>query len=553
MSKKTLFLVTGAVVLIVFLGVARAIQVHLQESYAEHQRAEQMAKAQDAMKQLQQQLGAYSQMQQNMPNFANVPNMANMNMPAGNYSPAAQMAMVKLMQKGISPSTAMMLTQAKAQVISQSNTSLRYTLTFPNGVSSDTTLNITPDQKYSPTPVELERARRTGHAIYHVKLSAKAESETKIHLILQYFVPNSEIPVNLLQRIHGQSAADFQIVPSVYADEGNTGAGIAQDTGIEIAKEFLKEHAEHTKYAKELPVPLSRMVDVLNAFKKEEDHIGWLDELAELSECAENPTNPLTQKAYNEDPGAKEQALNSVASSHADVTQASFMRFLNLATSVATDLVDGPLGAITAPVSSYNDEALKGIAEDRINDAKKSVVDCNPYKGYGDIYPPLHGQIEYLYKKDSPSSGDNWKRTNTLEKQIVADVELGFDENGRNKSGVNGTGTFESKQSGGYQNAMGQTDDFQTLTGPVTVYAQLGGSGVVGWIRLDIGGQNLHGVMQHTSTFGQGGTEHSEWDGGQADTTCKFTNVNLRKGGTYSSFSEGEGGYGTCKIVLIPK
>jgi len=88
MSKKTLFLITGAVVLVVFLGIARAIQVHIEESAAELHRAEQMAKAQDAMKQLQQQLGAYSHMQQNMPKPANMPNLANMNLPGPSISTA---------------------------------------------------------------------------------------------------------------------------------------------------------------------------------------------------------------------------------------------------------------------------------------------------------------------------------------------------------------------------------------------------------------------------------------------------------------------------------
>ena len=555
MSKKTLFLIVGAVVLVVAFVGARAIYVYLQEQAEQRQREEQIAKAQEAMKQWQQQLGVYSQMQQNMPNLANLPNMANFNMPSGNYSPAVQIAMMKLMQKGnIPPSVAALLSQAKAQVLSQSNTTLRYTLVFPNGVSADTTLTITPDQKYTPTPAELARSHRTGHTIYNVKLSAKPESETKTHLVLQYFVPYSEVPANLQQRLHGQSAANFHFVPPVFADEGNMGVGIAQDTGIEIAKEVLKENAEHTKLAKEFPTPLSRFVDLLNAFKKEQDHIDWLDEFAELRECAENPTNPLTQKAYNDNPAYKEQTLNNLAEAHSDVSQATAMRFLNLATSVATDLVDGPLGAVTAPVSSYNDEALKGIAENRINDIKKSVTDCNPFKGYGDMYPPLHGKVEYLYNRTWNESKDNWTRVRTEQRRLTAEVELGFDENGRNNSGVNGTGKYQQNGQDKYTNPKGYSEDKSALEGPVEVYAQLGGSGSVGWVQLGMGGQTMHGITDHTDTFGsKPNIIHNEWDNGGGGVTCKFTNVNLRKGGTYSSFVESDEGFGTCKIELTPK
>jgi len=555
MSKKTLFLIVGTVVLVAALIGIRAIQVYVQEQSEAHQRAEQMAKARDAMKQWQQQLGAFSQAQQNMPNLANLPNMANMTMPAGNYSPAAQIAMMKLMQKGnVPPSVAAQLIQAKAQVISQSNTSLRYTLSFPNGVSTDTTVTITPDQKYSPTAAELTQSRRTGHQIYNVKLSAKTESETKSHIILQYFVPFSEVPPTLQQRLHGQSAANFHFVPPVFADEGNMGVGIAQDTGIEIAKEVLKENAEHTKLAKEFPAPLSRFVDLLNAFKKEQDHIDWLDELAELKDCVENPTNPLTKKAFDENPAYKDQTLNNLADAHADVTAATAMRFLNLETSVATDLAEGPLGAMTAPVSSYNDEALKGIAENRINEAKKGITDCNPYKGYGDIYPPLRGKVEYLYNRTWNEGKDNWTRVRTVQRKLTAEVELGFDENNRNNSGVNGTGEYQQKDQSKYTNPKGYADDKSTIEGPVEVYAQLGGTGSIGWVQLGMGGQTMHGVTEHTDTFGsKPNIIHNEWDNGGGGVTCKFTNVNLQKGGTYSSFVESDEGFGTCKIELTPK
>lgn len=561
MSKKTLLLIAISFVVLVALVGARSAYVYIQEQSEAHQREEQIAQAQkaaqDAMKQWQQQIGAYSQMQQNMPNFANLPNMANLpnfaNMP-GAYSPASQMAMAKLMQSGVGMGIASYLMQAKSQILAQSNNSVRYSLTFPNGVSSESTITITPNQSYSLTPSELALAQKTGRHVFNVHLSSKKESDTKARILLTYFVPNSAIPANMQQRLQNKSAHLFSFVPSVYADESGPGVGIAQDTGIEIAKEILKEKAEDTKLAKEFPVPLSRFVDLLNAFKKSQDHIGWLDEFNELQDCVENPTNPLTQKAYNENPAYKQQTLDNLAEAHSDVTQATAMRFLNLATSVATDLVDGPLGAITAPVSSYNDDALKGVAENRINDIKKSVTDCNPYKGYGDMYPPLHGKVEYLYNRTWNEAKDNWNRVRTEKRTLTAEVELGFDENGNNNSGVNGTGEYKQQGNDKYTNPKGYSEDKSTIEGPVEVHAQLGGSGSVGWVQLGMGGQTMHGITDHTDTFGsKPNINHSEWNNGGGGVTCKFTGVNLQKGGTYSSFVESDEGFGTCKIELTPK
>jgi hypothetical protein len=107
---------------------------------------------------------------------------------------------------------------------------------------------------------------------------------------------------------------------------------------------------------------------------------------------------------------------------------------------------------------------------------------------------------------------------------------------------------------GKYTNPKGYAEDKSTIDGPVEVYAQLGGSGSVGWVQLSMGGQTMHGTTDHTDTFGsKPNISHSEWDNGGGGVTCKFTGVNLQKGGTYSSFVESDNGFGTCKIELTPK
>src|SRR5579871_2984604 len=182
MSKKPLLIAAISFVSLVILITARAAYVYVKEQSEAHQREEQFAKAQqaaqDAMKQWQQQMGAYSQMQQNVPNLANLPNMANMpnfsSMP-GVYSPASQVAMARLMQSGVGMGVASYLVQAKAQVLSQSNNSVRYSLTFPNGVYSESTVTITPNQHYSPSSAELAIAQKTGRHVFDVHLSSERE------------------------------------------------------------------------------------------------------------------------------------------------------------------------------------------------------------------------------------------------------------------------------------------------------------------------------------------------------------------------------------------
>jgi hypothetical protein len=199
---------------------------------------------------------------------------------------------------GIPIGIANYLTQAKAQVLGQTNTSAHFILTFGNDLTSDETITLTPNQPYTPTPVEMAESGQ--RPVYQGKFSVEYESETKARVHLQYFVPNTAVPADLQRRMQSSTAQWFQLVPSASAQEGggsSMGMNVASDTAVEVTKEVLKQTAEHGKLSKEFPTPLSRLVDILNAFKKEQEHVAWLDELAELQDCAANPTNPLTPES----------------------------------------------------------------------------------------------------------------------------------------------------------------------------------------------------------------------------------------------------------------
>ncbi len=384
----------GSVVLVVIVLAGWGLKTLLARPKSPQETMEEFAR--QAQAQAQAQARAAGQ----MPDMAKLASLAALS--DSNLSPAAQMAMLQLVQKHqVSMTTAAYLVQAKAKVLSQSSNSVRYSLTFPDGVTSETTITLTPGQSYSPTAAEIARAQKTGVQAYRVQFSARTESETKAHMTLRYFVPDAAMPPSLQQRLQNKSASFLQLVPSAYAD-GNLGIDVVSDTGVEVTKEVLKQAAEHGNLSKEFPTPLSRFVDLANAFKKETEHLDWIDQLNFLDYCANNPTNPLTQKAYQQDPNYQKQTMQGLQDARSDVMQMTAMRFLNLATSVATDLVDGPMGAITAPVSSYNDGTLKGMADDRINEVKKQFPECKPADRFEPgQYQPMQGNFTYSYNLTS--------------------------------------------------------------------------------------------------------------------------------------------------------
>ena len=224
--------ILGGVVLVVIVLAGWGLKAMLARPKTPQETMEQFAR------QAQAQAQAYSQGQVQMPDMSKLANL-NMAGTTGNLNPAAQMAMLKLVQKGqISMVTAAYLSQAKAQILSQSSNSVRYSLTFPDGVTSETTITLTPGQTYSPNPQEIAQAQKTGVQAYRVQFSAKTESETKARMTLRYFVPDTAMPAGLQQRLQNKSAAFFQLIPSANA-EGNLGIDVVSDTGVEVTKEVL--------------------------------------------------------------------------------------------------------------------------------------------------------------------------------------------------------------------------------------------------------------------------------------------------------------------------
>lgn len=455
---------------------------------------------------------------------------------------------IKLMtQYHLTPQAAIYIAQAKTQLVGQTDTSIHYIQTFSNDMRADTTITIVPDQHYTPTQDDLARAERIHTQIYNVRFSEASDGENKERITLQYFVPYSNVPLDLKQRIHAQSAASgthfFDLVPRAWAQEGgggNMGMNVATDTAMESLKEFLKQKAEHKSLAKQFPVPLSRLMDILKAFKLEQEQRAWMEELDELEDCARNPTNPLTQKAYNDDPSYGDQVANGVTQGRADVTAMTGMRFVNLATAVATDLAEGPVGAATTPISSYNDEALKDLAENRVSETKKGVTDCDKEMTFGNLRP-MHAVLEYSYNKTE--FGIEEKRT------AGGEFDLNTQMGGLQGEGP-GKFTIERKQvqkgpsacEYGYE---GKAD------GEAKITAGGGGTPYDGVIELHLEADlNLH--ESGPVPDGQHCTEQSRDGMRNYNFNCHFDRLDLVHGGTFSHFQDGDG-HGTCTIELTRK
>lgn len=103
-----------------------------------------------------------------------------------------------------------------------------------------------------------------------------------------------------------------------------------------------------------------------------------LDKLKALRKCAEEPTNPLTRKQYEEDSGARQRVLDELTAAENDIRESTVAMFTTLLVSTGSSLVKAApwLGFITTPANNYVKTTLRSVIEERVRAAEQLVPPC---------------------------------------------------------------------------------------------------------------------------------------------------------------------------------
>ncbi|MBZ5655004.1 MAG: hypothetical protein LAO56_06955 [Acidobacteriia bacterium] len=417
-----------------------------------------------------------------------------------------------LNEYGLDRKSAVYLAQVKTSVVSQDNISVHLRFTFPDNLTADETITITPDAQYTPSAVELSGSGGTSLPIYGRKFAAKAIGPDKAQILLQYVVPLNSVPPGLQQTIRGRASAAqwFTLVPSAWAQSGGGGAGVS--SSFEMAQ---------TLY--------DALSDIGNAFSKSEEHSNWMQQLDAMENCAKNPTNPLTQKAYQEDPGYGDKVLSNIQDARSEVQQMTAVRYLNQEASVATNLVDAPIGQLTGQVSDWNENVLKDLSNQQVQDIGKSV-NC----------------------EDGPPPDPKQQHDGTIKYHFHRENYLDFDEDDRI---VTGEFDLQSFQQGivGLKGAA----EFKTrirssrfvTQGTCKGHDGLSGGGTNSSFQIQGGG--MDGDCRGTD---HGRPTHDWYQAGIGGFSCTFHNVDVVNGGSYTAQADGEDApYGQCELELTPQ
>lgn len=149
----------------------------------------------------------------------------------------------------------------------------------------------------------------------------------------------------------------------------------AKETGIDKAIETAKLDKTNAGTSWEAFKAGKKVWDAIEANELIADA---LTRINAARECAANPTNEVTVKQYQDNPGAKKELLDKLDQIHDEVTANAVTVFIGLFTDTAGGLVKAApwLGFITGPAVNYMKETLGAVINDQVRAAEQLVPTC---------------------------------------------------------------------------------------------------------------------------------------------------------------------------------
>ena len=109
-----------------------------------------------------------------------------------------------------------------------------------------------------------------------------------------------------------------------------------------------------------------------------------LAKLAELEDCAKDPTNPLTIKQYQQDPGAKQRVLDQIEAARFELVANTIVMELGVLNGFLAGMGPTWLGYVIGPGTAWSKATLEQLNKDRLAEIERAVPKCDcPYLSSG--------------------------------------------------------------------------------------------------------------------------------------------------------------------------
>ncbi len=114
-------------------------------------------------------------------------------------------------------------------------------------------------------------------------------------------------------------------------------------------------------------------------------------------------------------------------------------------------------------------------------------------------------------------------------------------------------GSGYTQEDGGFENPKCHGETHSLIKGPFQITVDARGTPESAMVDLYVGSNQWKGTLDSYQTCGAMPPVHESWDNGSPTVDCKFTKVDMVKGGHFATFSEADHGRGTCVIDLQRK
>jgi hypothetical protein len=276
---------------------------------------------------------------------------------------------------GLTAEGASFLASTKLELASSNKTFVDFLLTFPTNSTVDVVIRLSPNKTFVVTQEAAKSQLSNG--VYQAKFMHYNTSEG-MRFDLDYFIPDSSISTRQLSIASSQDLSIFLIEIGLPQAIGlghfaplNVGVGTAAvGTGVHVSSTF--HGLEGGKGAIEAAKGIQEAISTSLAYRH------WVSELNDLRDCAENPTNPVTIKGYEDDPGQKGRIIQAIDNAMSELKQMTTMRFVTTEVSLGTELVGIlALDVVAVAATHYSDSTLEKLSEELVKSVEGMVTPCD--------------------------------------------------------------------------------------------------------------------------------------------------------------------------------
>lgn len=241
--------------------------------------------------------------------------------------------------------------------------------------------------------------------------ATSSTTDDRIEVHLQYLVSADGMPDDVRQSLEGVASAGLAVAniaggPILTAEVSVF--GVTVDWAISKGQSTVRDTAIKNIVEGALPGKAGIIMRLIKAGLTADKAalIGTKlgDQLAELDrllECAKNPTNPLTIKAYQEDPGARDRVIEQIQETRNDIIANTIALELGVVNGFVAGFGPKWLGYAIGPGTAWSKATLEDLIQERIDEIKRAVPKCECVLVTESIIEPM------LWRGERRSSFDN--------------------------------------------------------------------------------------------------------------------------------------------------